>query len=301
MSTPIALVCGADNNYAMPLGTMLYSAGANLSPDHDLHIFVVAEGLSAATRRRIESVAERIPVPTTLRFVKADLNLEGVSVVGHLSLATYYRLLAPYIVPDTFDRAIYLDCDVIVQDDLSKVWTDDLDGYGLAAVPDYIHGNYGTMYSFAPDTIGIRPEAPYFNAGVLLINLEYWRAHNVPERALEFCRRHPSTIDQDGLNVAVVDAWKALSPRWNVQMDVAPSFFGISKDELRHRVDAGMCSVLHFTGAFKPWNTLARQPGEHLFARYLRQSGWFGRGEYVAWSCNTTLRAASNAVHQQLT
>lgn len=299
-SSTIALLCGTDDNYALPLGAMLHSAAVHLDPQYDLHVFVMTDGLTPETTERLHRVARNSPVSMQIEFIAPDMNLAGLTLLGHLSPASYYRLMAPSVIPASFDRAIYLDCDMIVQDDLAKIWNQNLDGIGLMAVPDYRFDTFAEVTSFDPKQFGIDPTHPYFNSGFLFINLPYWRSHNIPEKALEFCRSNPPTIDQDGLNVALVDQWNVLPPEWNVQLDVASHYWNLPHRTLRENVNDGTFSLLHYTSKHKPWNTLAQKPGENVFFQYLKGSGWFSSSEYASWYVNTRWQATKSAVSRRL-
>ncbi|MHC4885187.1 MAG: glycosyltransferase, partial [Planctomycetota bacterium] len=81
------------------------------------------------------------------------------------------------------DRAIYLDCDVLVRESLHGLWQTPLPDGGIAlAVQD-------TWYPFAEDSdstvfslFSIPPEAPLFNSGVMLVDLAAWRGASIEEQ-----------------------------------------------------------------------------------------------------------------------
>ena len=91
-------------------------------------------------------------------------------------------------------RALYLDVDIVVNGRIDDLCNAEISNIFLAAVDD----------------LEMAYSAKYFNSGVMLINLEYWRAYNVKEKVIEFVGRKPEVIrfvDQDGLNFVINRNW----------------------------------------------------------------------------------------------
>jgi lipopolysaccharide biosynthesis glycosyltransferase len=118
-----------------------------------------------------------------------------------------------------------------------------------------------------------RTEArPYFNAGVLVMDVSAWRRENVGERALRYVVGGSPLqwADQDSLN-GVVEHMHELDARWNAQHS---NFLPRN----RHRSAA----VWHFIGG-KPWNPRSKTPGTYAWVWNLARSGWFSRVEVLKW------------------
>ncbi len=178
-------------------------------------------------------------------------------VSAHIPAASYWRLFLARILPADAARAVYLDGDAAPQRCLSALLGTDLRGKALGAVADC-----GTPWRAPP---GVMPtpvrceRPPYFNAGVLLIDLERWRAADTEARLLAYAERHAHALrfhDQDVLNAVFRDAWRALDPRWNVQTSLyhpawlaAPSIARPAR--LAMRLDPW---IVHAFGPEKPWD-----------------------------------------------
>ena len=93
----------------------------------------------------------------------------------------------------------------------------------------------------------------YFNAGVLLIDLDRWRKERISEKALEYLAQHLQSpyADQDALNFACDGLWKRLDPRWNFQ-----PFY--EKRKIADMDSKERPGIVHFVTQAKPWN--ARLP-----------------------------------------
>ncbi len=138
----------------------------------------------------------------------------------HLNTTIYLRLVMEDILPAGLDRVVFLDGDLVVEGDLAKLYDQDPEDAILMAVCDY----GGTTIREELPIPGIEPTAkkslPYFNAGVLLINLEGWREQRIGKIALDYVREfRPRYFDQDALNAVLVSKWRPLDLAWNAQVD----------------------------------------------------------------------------------
>lgn len=182
-----------------------------------------------------------------------DHGVDTASDYGRASTATYRRVFLSELLPD-LDRVLYLDADLIVRRTLDGLWGTDLGGAPVGAVTD------PWMATIAP----MRGEFPqgYFNAGVLLIDLERWRDERVPQRFVEDIRRRQRAgedpishcSDQTPLNEVLRGLWRPLSPRWNFTTYHTPRLaeeLALAADTLAEL--AADPAIVHFLGSHKPW------------------------------------------------
>lgn len=193
-----------------------------------------------------------------------------------MSLACYYRLFCAELLPKTIDRLLYLDCDIIVNHNVEDLWNYQLDNYAIGAIVDE---NYFDKSSY--DRLGLCPQKnKYFNSGVLLINLRYWREHNVTARCIECVRRMPEKLlfhDQDTLNVVLKDEITYLPIKWNFQTAFLHcinqnKYCDIIRKEIADAVHNPY--IIHYTGKSKPWFKGSRQPYTSYFLHHKAQSQW---------------------------
>ncbi len=290
-SQPIVLVCSADNNYAMPLTVTLRSALVNLNATQKIILFILDGGISQRNKRRI--IRSLNPERVEINWVQPNpASLQNIKLTRHLTIATCYRLLIPQLLPKHVAKVIYLDADMIVTGDLEKLWTIDIgDNYVLAVQDDnqwYISMAVGLKNY---QELGLNPDDKYFNAGLLVINLEKWRTDNIGKKVIEYLEQNQAyacDIDQDGLNVVLAGQWGELDPRWN-QM---PRIYRYSswenspypEDAYNALLDSPY--VIHFTNSPKPWQRNCEHPRKDLFFQYLDQTAWSGWRETIwrrAW------------------
>ena len=97
--------------------------------------------------------------------------------------------MIPKILPNNISKALYLDCDLIINGNISSLFTIDLNDYASGAVFD---GGTDDIRTY--NRLKYSSGNGYFNAGVLLMNLEYWRINNVMESLFSFIKEHPERL-----------------------------------------------------------------------------------------------------------
>lgn len=193
---------------------------------------------------------------------------------SHVSLAAYLRILIPKILPQNISNALYLDCDLVVCDDISPLFSLNLDNYVAAAVYD---GGTDDIRTY--NRLQYSPKMGYFNTGVLLLNLNYWREHNLTERLFEFIAKHPERLlfwDQDAINSVLAGKIKRLpfkynmtDPFYQINPPLRQEYLDEIEQVLAHPV------ILHFATSAKPWLSKdTPHPLKSLFYQYLAHTQW---------------------------
>lgn len=264
----IVVVCATDAQYVVPLAVTLRSAVDNLDLNRNLVVHVLYSGVSDADRMRVTQTLPRDRC--TIEWIPVDASkVAGVPVWGRMPVSTYFKLLVPDVLDAGVARAIWLDCDLLVTGDLSELWDIDLKGMPVAAVQDKLvplASSRGGIASRAE--AGIPDGAKYFNAGVMIVDVDQWRVRRVTAQALDhLTRRWKSVVfwDQEGLNVALAGMWMELDEKWNCNVSLPGNRTG------RGNPDP---AILHFAGMLKPWVYRTRDPAWSLYMRYLDRTPW---------------------------
>lgn len=281
---PIILVCAADNNYAMPLAVTVRSALANLKSNRKIALFILDGGISKSNKKKIikSLQSEKLDIS----WIQVDeTQLKNPVLTRHITVASYYRLLITEFLPPEFDKAIYLDTDMVVKGNLEELWNIPLEDNYLLAVQDDVQLYISMCDGLRKDyNLGSVSDYKYFNAGLLVINLEKWRKENIGVKVIEYIEQNRKYLinDQDGLNAILVGKWGEIHPRWN-QM---PRIYDYSSwqesphtediyEELLHKP-----YIIHFTNSPKPWyaglKAECRHPKKDLFFQYLDMTDWSG-------------------------
>ena len=177
--------------------------------------------------------------------------------IGCLTIETYYRLFIPYILKE-YDKAIYLDCDILVMDDISKVYKTDLQENILAAVDDvYCHD----VYNHEKCT-GIKEGIHSFNAGVLVMDLKGFRRDDILYKAMKLLEADYkrdeiiyTLADQDLLNVLLAEKTLRLEAKWNFLWRFlwTDDFLNDYYKE-KYMQTSKNPSIIHYSGWEKPWD-----------------------------------------------
>ena len=230
----------------------------------DLVFHLFHRTLSDAHRQDLASIATEFPV--TLHWYDLDRSELFLDIARRmpenkrLSNIVYARLVLDRLLDPAIERAVYLDCDVLVRDDIAKLYNWDLHGRPIAAVRDTI----GAWLVSGRDARGNRDifdtADPYFNAGILLIDIPKWRDTNVVgymEQALADGVLQRIYYDQDLLNLVFRNNWLQLPWRWNTINPIA-AHEGLDP------------AILHYTGEKKPWGIWTSWRRSVAFARFYR-------------------------------
>jgi lipopolysaccharide biosynthesis glycosyltransferase len=284
----LALVFAADEGFARPLAVAMHSALEHLSPRFAPEIYVLDNGISNRSRDRLQRTALTV-CGREIRWIRVPSErLVAHHGAKHLTSTSYARLLIPELLPANIRRAVYLDGDLLVKSDVSPLFEVELGDAPFAAVRDFVIGSTSHGSSGVREPVVSRP---YFNAGVLAIDVARWRDTGFAERALAYAAAGTRPLlfaDQDAMN-AVAEKWHQLDLRWNVQVQLLRHIEDMPRTDLTDRLSHERddlyrgAAVLHFTGSQKPWNPWVAAPGTMLWARALMRSGWYKPAEYLRW------------------
>ena len=187
-----------------------------------------------------------------------------LQLAQHLTEVTYYRLLLPRLLPADLHRVIYMDCDVYVGRDLAALWNADLAGKPLGAARDFAFREWSRL--------GIDAANGYFNAGVLLLDLDSVRRRGLFDAALKFSVEHPGALtwsDQCALNRIFSGDWTVLPQHWNFQH--SDFLEDIRRRGLRQATRAASACVFHFNNYDRPWLVESPHPLKRQYLSVLEK------------------------------
>lgn len=267
------IACATDGNYLPHCAIMLQTLLGQTSKPDDLHVFLIIDNVNSEQFNRVVPyLFDLLPSLSILRVDPACLS--DFPVFGHATVATYFRLLLPGLLPAEVDRVIFIDSDTVVTSCLDPLWNLPLAGKALAAVPDHWISCRDQKHSLGS----------YFNAGVLLIDLQRWRQAAVLERGGAFARAHPEALrywDQDVLNHVFQHDWLPMGHRWNA----CPHLFGLLPEfsldpqqlSTSEQEAINDPAIVHFAGGggrVKPWNARCLHPLRHHYLQARSLTPW---------------------------
>ena len=289
-SEPIVICCAADEEYVMPLATMVKSLLMNTSTHRSISLYLVDGGISEASKQRLLDSWDTKRLTVNWLYLDTAL-FSDLPLWGRMKAITYYRLMMPEFLPRALHKAIWLDSDMIIRGNVAELWDIDLGDNGVLAVQDlvipYVSSPSGISYY---EDLRMTPDTKYFNAGVMVVNLDWWRQNDVASRVFGYLRRYQNTVvfwDQEGLNAVLVGKWGELDPRWNQNASVCgrPFFTVEHLDTATYQQVVNDPWVVHFAGGWKPWIYHSHNPSHLLYYQYLDMTAWAG------WRPQKTLKS----------
>ena len=256
----IPIIFAIDNNVVMPCGVTITSLLKNAKADtfYDIYVLCNQSKLDVDGRKKLnDAFANSSQCRITFVDVSLDEDFKETDwqTTGHLTTAAFYRLAIPLLFPQ-FGKVIYADVDMIFQQDLSELFVNSLQQQELlAAVLDLAIDDKYYFQSKLPSMIG-KSVKDYFNSGFLVMNLKQMREENIVEQFNEHAKIKYDQNDQDVLNVVCSGRVQILPVLYNFQMNHFASFmWGRTSTDILFG-ELFKYATLHYTGKFKPWNSL---------------------------------------------
>lgn len=244
---------------ATMLGVALYSLLASKRPTTFYRIYILEDGLSAGDKEKILSLQAAYGCSISFIPIGPVLRSHVTKEFAQWPSTVYGRLFLPSLLPEE-KRVLYLDIDVLVVRDLSEVFAASLGSSLLGAV----YQRQDAVAARWKQRLGIPPPYPYFNSGVLLMDLKGMRREGTEKRLADYLRRHEGELvcpDQDVLNAVLYDRVRGVHPQWNWPHSLSRRFlFRYKRMKARwgdcpsYVMAQAVCRphVIHFMGLPKP-------------------------------------------------
>ncbi len=261
----IHIAMAFDLAYLSPFMVMMTSVLIH-NKQHTVHLHVITSGLNTRQQKQLENFIRRSCGEISFYEVSPEL-LTGLTPPKdtHITVATFFRLFFPQLVPGTIEKLLYLDPDMIILRDLSELYNTSLNGYAVGAVPEI-------NQPWVRSDLGFTSKDQYFNAGVMLIDVKEWIRQEITERSVKYARNNQESIvwaDQDALNGVLFGNYFKLDSKYNVlHFDVPQALSRISYEQfIADKV------ILHFTNIkYKPWSKTTKTPLRFVYLHYLSRS-----------------------------
>lgn len=267
---PITIVMASDNFYAILIAPLLKSIEMNHKTGELLDFYIIDDEISTQNKQKLQATID--PAMSSLHWVKAsEAIFQDIKVPVDKTafpLTAYLRLFAPYVVPADRDRVIYLDCDMLVLEDISTLWKMDTGGKAFAAVQDLqevVSCSWGGVPNY--EQLGIPADSKYFNSGLLLIDAKKWKADKVTHKVIQCLidnQQYVNWVDQYGLNAGMANQWHELDKRWN--------WYAIQADKTLDGRDPAIIHFLDIKPIFKSYASNKTFQAE--FYKYMKLTPW---------------------------
>lgn len=268
----VQIVAASNNLYVPFLSVMLQSVMDFSSPERNYSVTVLHTDIEKQNRKTLFQMMRNNFRMEFINVSKRMQNYTSLFVSNHIKIETYFRLLLPELMPET-EKVLYIDCDVIANQDVAELYDINTDGYLLAAARDADSAaNYNTHREdkdYIDNVLKLKNPYDYLQAGVIVMNLKKFRSECNTERLLNVAlSRQWKFHDQDTLNYLCQGKILFVDYAWNFVYDynesVRRSVVYLSNapaDILTAYLEAKKNpKMIHFSWTDKPWFS----PGIHF-------------------------------------
>ena len=214
-----------------------------------------------------------------------NINTNIFTTCTHFTKAAYFRFFIPEILIE-YDRAIYLDCDLVVNHDLKELFNTNIHERPLAAVIDLwiklnTCNNNTTQQIYLTNTLKMKNFEKYFNSGVLLLDLKKLRKINFTQKCINRLKeiKNPRYVDQCILNSLIDGNFHELDFKWNLQCNIVYDIQDIDKKlpiTLLSKLNAIKNNpyIIHYCSGRKPWSYMGRDH-YNIWWMYARETTFY--------------------------
>ena len=240
----IPIFFAIDDGYIPFLAVALESLIENSSKQYYYSIKVLYTNISEENKKKINKYKRE---NVNIEFVDLNYYIEKVKdklyTRDYYTNTTYFRLFIANLYPQ-YNKAIYLDSDIVVLGDIAELYNQDIGDNLVAAAPDDVIQTIKVFQEYAEKVVGVADYRNYFNAGILLMNLDEFRRFDFQNKFLYLLETIKFTVaqDQDYLNRLCKGKVKIIDKGW----DKMP----IGNDDF----DEKDLKIIHYNLADKPWH-----------------------------------------------
>ena len=260
----VVLALASNERYFPGLYCAIASALSHMARGRTVDVRVLDGGISQRSKDIVSRLVGKFGNSVRLEFISIDASIFRDAMLGPgRSHMAYCRILLPRVLD--VPRLIYLDCDVLVFRDLSKLFDLELSSDKiLGAVCDSETLTLSDDSYTLARAMNLPADGCYFNSGVMLMNLDELRKRHFLERSLEFLKTWSGRYrfwDQSAMNFLLHGEIDALPESWNR-----------ASWQFDQQDDNDLRCVLHYTSS-APWLCETPGPAQALFEQFASHAG----------------------------
>ena len=260
----IPIFFAVDDNYVPFLAVALESLSAKISENNFYEIRILFTHLNENNQKFLKKYEKD---NLKVEFVNLNEKIEKIAnklyTRDYFSMTTYYRLFLPDLYPN-LDKALYLDSDIVLLDDIAKLYNIDLGTNLVGAIPDGAVASVKEFQDYVELVVGLKDYKNYFNAGILLMNLDELRKYRFQVKFMYLLDTIKFKVaqDQDYLNRLCKGRVTIIDNSWNTMPGADPD--KRSKNP----------KLIHYNLSNKPWH-LDNIPYEEYFWDFAWQTEFY--------------------------
>lgn len=265
----INICLSTDNKYAQHCAVAIASVIKSTKTAKGIDFYILNDGsLSQKNKKRLLKL-KHLKKDVNINFLRVDKTIFEnfpINTDTKITVVSYYRFVIPSLL-NKIEKAIYLDCDLVVNGDIENLFNIDLENYYIAGAQDIIGFENQKRLELTSKY--------YINAGVLLMDLKKLRENNVEEKLIDFTLKYPEKVvwfDQDVINSVLEYKIKYLDLCWNLQYYRKSSPNDYDKETLKKAIKNA--KIIHYIGYHKPWDFRFNRLYGDLYFKYLLFTPW---------------------------
>lgn len=257
----IPIFFAIDDGYIPFLAVAIKSLIENASKEYEYIIKVLHTNVKEKNVRKIKKFETE---NVNIEFVNLSYYIKKVQdklyTRDYYTNTTYFRMFLPELYPQ-YDKVLYLDSDIVVLGDISQLYNTEIGTNLVAAAPDDITQYNKVFQEYAEKVVGVVKYQNYFNAGILLMNLDQLRKFNFQDKFLYLLGTVKFSVaqDQDYLNRLCKGRVTLINNQWDIMPVINRK---INKEDIK---------IIHYNFAYKPWRFEDVQYKEY-FWEYARKT-----------------------------
>lgn len=269
----INIALASDDNYAQHIAVVIASIMSNTTTKN-ICFYILSDSISNIKKDKIQETADSFGAKIVFLELSMNTMFDNFYTSGHLSKATYFRLNITNLVGPEVKKIIYMDVDIIVLGDVAELWNYNMHDYPVAATMDLGLMSSKRSMKNKKENLGILPKDNYFNAGILVIDVDKWRHNTYTEDVIKLAStQHYRHHDQDALNKVFHKNWQSIPIKWDVLPPVYNLFpkliFNSRFKQLALDAKRNAC-IIHYAGRYKPWEFPKQEIFNDKYYYYLK-------------------------------
>lgn len=264
MKMEIPIFFAVDNAYIPFLAVTIKSLSKKVNKANMYNLRILYTDITKENQKEILKYQNENII---IEFVDVSKNIKKIKdkllIRDYYSNATYYRILIPSLYPE-YKKALYLDSDIVILDDIAKLYNVNINNYLIGAVSEHWFRDYREFKGYGKKVIGLSNYKKYINAGIMLMNLQNLRDIQFEDKFLHLLEtvKYRFAQDQDYFNRICKGSIKYLNEYWNA------SGYLYKKTNPK---------IIHYT-IFKPW-LFKDMPNNHYFWDVAKETAFY---DYIA-------------------
>lgn len=255
----VAIALSSSNEYVPYLSVCLESLKEHTSENNNYDIVIFEDSITDYNKDLLKKIIEQKNI--SLRFTTPPHIFDKSHTYGHVSKETYFKLTIPLIMKK-YQKVLFLDSDMIIENDVAELYKTDLGDYALGACICCLWNGlihlHKELLKYHTEELGIKENGIYIQGGVLLINIPKWIQNNYAEKIIsEVCTKVYHCADQGAINYILNGDIKVIDSKWNyetAQKNFSDAISNIT-DEIKAVWEKARVApyIIHYSGHYKPW------------------------------------------------